>query len=222
MILTLLEERSCTLCGNTLYPGQFLCGECLTGIQFLDTPASRVCQTCGSPEVLNIRQCRNCQEQVHLFKENKSLFYYRDRGALLLHEFKFRNCRFFDSWFARRISDSIMSAKGQLLLVPAPTTIRNGCRPIWKVVDLISGITGLSVQPEIIRKKGTQSQKGLSFPQRLNNLRGNLSWSGSKLEGKTIILLDDVFTTGATADACTELLLSAGADCVIVRTIALD
>jgi ComF family protein len=76
------------------------------------------------------------------------------------------------------------------------------------------------VAPQLlIRKRATDSQVGYTRPQRLANLRGAFAAS-PEVKGKTILLVDDVFTTGTTAAECTRVLRRAGAEAVWVATVA--
>jgi ComF family protein len=71
------------------------------------------------------------------------------------------------------------------------------------------------------RRRATESQSGLSVAQRRRNLRGAFFASEpERITGRTILLLDDIYTTGATARACTRALLDAGAAAVYVATLA--
>jgi ComF family protein len=78
----------------------------------------------------------------------------------------------------------------------------------------------LRVAPELlVRKRATDSQVGYTRQQRLANLRGAFAAS-AEVKGKSVLLLDDVFTTGTTAAECTRVLRRAGAEKVWVTTVA--
>lgn len=68
-------------------------------------------------------------------------------------------------------------------------------------------------QPEgrLLRRKKTRAQFGLSQGERLANVRGAFAWEGPKLAGMTVVLVDDVITTGATANECARVLKDTGA-----------
>ncbi len=70
-----------------------------------------------------------------------------------------------------------------------------------------------------MKTKKTLPQKELNFSQRAENLRGSVS-CGADVSGMTVLLIDDVLTTGATADECTRALKAAGAKAVYVATLA--
>jgi len=73
----------------------------------------------------------------------------------------------------------------------------------------------------LVRQRSTESQAGLTPRQRRQNLRGAFFVSDSDaLRGRNVLLVDDIFTTGATARACAKILLEAGAASVRVATLA--
>jgi predicted amidophosphoribosyltransferase len=75
--------------------------------------------------------------------------------------------------------------------------------------------------PHVLRKtRETRSQVGLNLAQRQENVRAAYQAESGTVQGKSILLMDDVATTGSTIRACSETLLSAGAQAVYVLTIA--
>ena len=82
----------------------------------------------------------------------------------------------------------------------------------------------LQLAPGILeRRRSTESQAGLSTHQRRRNLRGAFfvsEASAARLRGRTVLLIDDIYTTGATARACSQALKKAGAHHIYVATAA--
>ena len=87
------------------------------------------------------------------------------------------------------------------------------------LADAISDISGIPVDTElIIRSSSTVAQKKLSREERSLNLRSAFQ-PGKNVPPDTVLVVDDIYTTGATADACAGVLLAAGAKRVYITTV---
>jgi ComF family protein len=116
-----------------------------------------------------------------------------------------------------------------MLLVPVPVARRKqrarGFNQAGEIArSFLRSQPGCGIQLEatlLTRTRETTSQTGLTRPQRQANLRGAFAVSRpEKLRDRSILLVDDVMTTGATAGECTRILLRAGAKEVFVATVA--
>ena len=105
-----------------------------------------------------------------------------------------------------------------------------GLNQSWEIARRVARELGLAARADaLLRLRDTPHQVGLSRQQRLHNLEGALCVEPARqrtIEGRDIALVDDVMTTGATAAACAEVLLRAGAASVqawvVARTPAPD
>jgi ComF family protein len=86
----------------------------------------------------------------------------------------------------------------------------------------LSETTGIAVEAKLLKRViPTRSQTRLTRKQRAENMRGAFAFrKPQELTGKKFVIIDDVFTTGATTSACAEVLLEAGAERVAVWTLA--
>ncbi len=112
-----------------------------------------------------------------------------------------------------------------MIVIPVPLSRNKFNRRGYNQVELIaSGVArklGWPFQASALcRIKDTRSQVGLSADARRRNVHGAFEASSKKVRGKDIILIDDLFTTGATLLACTQALLGAGAGKVFALTVA--
>ena len=101
------------------------------------------------------------------------------------------------------------------LLVPVPLHPRRlrqrGHNQSALLAESVSESTGLPLSTALIRTRYTQTQTGLGRAERLRNVNGAFAWTGGSLAGKTVILIDDVYTTGATLAACADACRANGA-----------
>ena len=81
---------------------------------------------------------------------------------------------------------------------------------------------GMLVWPQLVRRRG-RAQKGLQYQARLENIRGTVELRrAAKQLPDRVVLIDDIFTTGSTADECARVLRQGGVNKVFVLTLALD
>ncbi len=120
----------------------------------------------------------------------------------------------------------IMSAETSFdLVVPTPLHWRRRLKRGFNQADLLarelSRTTGIPLLRALRKTKNTQVQSTLSGPQRRRNVKGAFRVkNAASISKKRILLVDDVYTTGATANACAKVLKDAGAQSVAVLTLA--
>ncbi|NJK90363.1 MAG: ComF family protein [Blastochloris sp.] len=191
----------------------------------------RWCERCGEPyegEMPEIFRCSNCAgRRWHISRARAA---YRAEGAVreLIHEFKynkeFHHLPQLTSWleegFERFYAEESWDA-----LVPVPLyPLRKREREFNQAEELARMLgrrRGLSVWKVLERVKKTETQAKLRRSERLRNQKGAFCVkSGFDLKGRRLLIIDDVFTTGATVDACAQVLHQAGAEHLAVLTVA--
>lgn len=130
---------------------------------------------------------------------------------MMLYKFK---CCYSLSWFwARQILPGISEKEG--LLVPVPSSPANlkkrGWEPVKLLAQRLSFLAGIPLRT-CLRRLKTESQKTLGKRERASNLNGKIRFSGfaGNESPDLVYLVDDVFTTGATVQECSEVLRTAG------------
>jgi ComF family protein len=143
-----------------------------------------------------------------------------------LHTIKYRrNIGLADS-IAVHMSEFVRSLEWNIdLLVPAPLgrerMRERGYNQVALVARPLAYETEWGYAPDVLAKvRETRSQVGLTIRQRRDNVSKAYQADSKKVKGKTVLLMDDVSTTGSTISSGTEALLSAGAQAVYVLTIA--
>jgi ComF family protein len=194
-------------------------------LRFLSSP---LCARCGFPlpQAIDAEAvCGACAGREPVFDSARAVLAYDDHARRLILDLKRGGRRDGLPVFARWM----IGAGGGMLdradfLTPAPMhwtrlASRSFNQAAW-LAQALSRASGLAWMPSaLIRHKRRRSQEGLSASERRRNVAGAIRARG-RFEGKTIIVVDDVFTTGATLEACARALRKAGAAEVHGLTLA--
>ena len=179
------------------------------------------CARCGSFGVCSAA-CRNCREWPLYYKGNIAIWPYQEAYKQVIKEFKFHNM----PWLAEVLAQEMMPylPHGYDLLVPVPLherrQRRRGANQAETLCRLLASRLGMPVLPLLKRTGDTLSQVKLSAAMRRKNVRDAFEVTGSA-EGLRILLVDDIRTTGATAQECARMLLKNGAKHVGLLTAAI-
>jgi len=202
-----------------------LCGPCWAGLTFITEPQ---CARCGYPFEYALpgeSLCAACHARLPAYDRAISALAYDDASRELILAFKRGDRTALAGplgWLTARAGTDLLA--GADLLLPVPLHPRRlFARRFNQAALLARAIARASGRPwspdRLRRRKNTPSQGGLSRRQRLENMRGAFAVRG-RLDGMRILLIDDVMTTGATAEACAKVLRRAGAAWVGVLTLA--
>lgn len=166
--------------------------------------------------------------EAYRTRDSRFLFTLSPALSVLIHGFKYHHRRRYAAYLcacARRRSDLAAWGQGFDALVPVPVHRARRRERGYNQAELIAGHLGeLWARPiwprALVRRRSTRSQTRLSKGDRGRNLEGAFACADGRLQGKRILLIDDVFTTGATSEACAAALLRAGAAEVAVFALA--
>ncbi len=142
-----------------------------------------------------------------------------------MHLFKYRRVRSLQKPLGRMLSLALPREEQVDLVVPVPMHWwRKWSRGFNQAELLARGVarrTGIPVTRALKRRRRTLAQAGLTLAQRRENLTAVFRVTArNRVEGRRVLLVDDVLTTGATASACAETLKRAGARSVVLLTLA--
>jgi competence protein ComFC len=229
--LGLVYPEVCQVCeASRATPAEgFVCGNCRAEVRFIREP---FCERCGRPfegDITQSFECANCREMEWHFRSARSAVIARDPVLEVIHRYKYQRALWFEPFLAELLiqsAESFLAGQSGMLIVPVPlhpTKEREReFNQAGRLANRLAAATGLPVNKRLLRRVApTRTQTQLSRQERLANVRNAFAMrSGRRLNGERVVLVDDVFTTGATTNACARVLMEAGAGEVYVWTVA--
>jgi len=220
-LLELVAPERCAGCGTVVSMDRHcLCERCFNEI----TPVSDGCARCSGPLVEG--RCILCSGRAFYPKENIAMAEYRGVMKKIMGQYKFSGARRLHRHFARMIELRIPPAyfkKDCISAVPleSKSQWRRGYNQSELIARSIASRRGIPYLTLLKRRRGPNSQKSLGSRDRFFNVLDSFHVvNPEKIRGKSVILMDDIFTTGATINECARVLMQAGADEVSSLTIA--
>jgi len=208
---------------------EHLCAACARRVDHVAPPH---CETCGYPfagMLAGERSCPHCEELVPEFGAGKTAALYRGPMASLVQELKYHKGEYLEGDVARiaTAAPGFTEFLRGAVLVPVPLHARKERERGFNQSRLIAGAFATAadaavVVPVLQRVVDTITQTRLDRPTRQANLKNAFAMvrRHSLTRDLRIVLVDDIFTTGATLNACAATLRKAGFDNVDVATLA--
>lgn len=220
----------CISCGRPTGRGTAygLCDHCVRRFHWVD---GSVCGICGRPLPPEGSEgvCSDCGGKVRSFEKGYTCARYGDRERDLLHRLKYGGRAYTAPLLARLIAERLECDGVEAdLVVPVPMHPGKERERGYNQAELLA--CALADRMELplekrllIRARTTLPMSRLSADEReaaCRDLYRAVPGAEGRLGGRTVLLIDDIFTTGSTADACSRALLEAGASAVRVATFA--
>ncbi|MAG14161.1 MAG: amidophosphoribosyltransferase [Spirochaetales bacterium] len=178
------------------------------------------------PLVSEHRVCTRCRNRSYEFASNYSLFVYSGTIKELIYQYKAKDIKDLASLFAEHLAPIIHIRFPGKPVVPVPYRPVRKKKRGWDQVECIAFELKKRFNTnvlKVLRRRNSVAQKILSYEERKTNLSGRIHVRQSfKSVPSEIVLLDDIFTTGATGDECARVLKGFGAETVHMVTIAID
>ena len=207
----------------------YVCAECWRGVRFIRPP---FCERCGLPfdgAITTQFDCTNCGEMDLHFSYARSAVAAKTVTLEVIHRFKYLQARWFEPFLADlliREAKPVLAQSKWDFIAPVPLHSvkfrERGFNQAESLAQRLSAATGIPLHTKLLRRTAaTLTQTRLSRDERADNVhRAFAAAPGVALHGERIVLVDDVFTTGATTNACARALKRAGASEVCVWTVA--
>ena len=230
--LGFIYPEVCQICGDARATSAegFVCAQCWRQVRFIRPP---FCDRCGLPfegEITTDFECTNCREMELHFSSARSAVVASGMVLEVIHRFKYQRAMWFENFLADLlIREAAPALRGEKWdwIVPVPLhPAKEREREFNQAGHLarqLSRATKIPANEKLIQRvKSTRTQTLLTRQERAANVQKAFAMRvrGQKLNGEKIVLLDDVFTTGATTSACARVLQAAGAGEVCVWTVA--
>ncbi len=229
-VLGVVYPEVCDLCGKepARPEDSYVCRECRKDVRPVEYP---VCDRCGRPfegEVTHAFECSNCRDVKLWFDKARSAVEAKGKVLQAIHRYKYNRAL----WLEPFLADLLVGAVKQGLpagccdqIVPVPlfsTKQRErGFNQAERLARRLSKGLGVPLNSRAIKRVlPTPSQTHLGRLQRQENMNGAFAIGAGGVTDAKVLLVDDVFTTGATTNACACMLRKAGASAVYVWTLA--
>lgn len=233
LLINLILPPRCIKCGKILSEHNGLCPECFSKIDFISEP---YCYICGHPfsdttdAKFGIKQiCGNCaKEKKPLFKMQRSAFVYDENSRNLIIDFKFH-----DKTSSAEVLANMLYVAGRDIwaenpdyLIPVPIHKKRLLKRRYNQSALLCKyLSKKSLIPtdyfSLVRTRNSIPQVSLSGAKRRNNLKDAFAIKANQtLSGKSVVLVDDVKTTGSTLRECAKVLHKAGVKNIYALTLS--
>lgn len=226
-ILNLIYPRRCAMCDALLAGKQlYICRQCEPKLQIIREP---YCLKCGKMlEREEDEYCRDCLLHPHLFERGRSLLVYDGPVKQSLYRFKYGGRKEYAKAYAylaeSRLGEYIKEIRPEALL-PVPLHRKRYRMRGYNQSEVFARELGRRMGIPVVSKmvsrvKNTLPQKELDLSDRQNNLKKAFKINRNDVKLNTIIIIDDIYTTGSTIDALSATLREAGVQNIYFLTIS--
>jgi ComF family protein len=215
VVLELLLPRRCVACARL---GEDLCSGCRAALPFL---LGTHCARCGAPTAWPVSRCRECAGRRLAFASARAAVAYTEAVPALVAAWKERGLRHVAGIAAHVVCATLPSpAVDALAFIPpdGDRSLRRGHHPAERLARELGRCWGVPVRDALARARTPRPQRGLTHTERRRNVSGAFLAKGQV--PRRVVLVDDVYTTGATVSAAASALRKAGARRVDVVTFA--
>lgn len=228
IFLDFLFPPRCPVCERILLPSEGLvCAKCRRDLPYVREP---MCMRCGKQLNDPVKEyCPDCETRPHLYEEGRAVFLYEKGIRLSVNRLKFENRREYIPFYADCLSRLLLAWQPvwkAACLVPIPMHPKKraarGFDQALLLARSLSRLSGMPVEEHLlIRTRMTESSKKLGRTERRKNLRGVFKANTARPIPESVILIDDIYTTGATMDEAARALRKAGAGRVYFLTLCI-
>lgn len=232
IILRCIFPRRCVFCDEiiNIEDDIYVCADCLADDKVKTSwVGGELCEKCGKPIEFS-GLCKSCQRSKHRFDRAYAVYPYEDDIRLAVHRFKYSNRSSYARFFGREMAKFADKYNVPLVdyVVPVPLhkkrLKKRGYNQSALLADVYCEQRGQTRADLLERVVGTKPQNSLDKSERTKNMKNvfSLAEGDYELKGKSVLLIDDIFTTGTTVDECTKVLKKAGIKNVYVLCLSIS
>lgn len=219
--LLFYKPRLCELCRAD---GDIICRECVDNMPMHQ---NILCDKCGR-QIKIKGLCNNCTKHHRPYEKGIIIFFYQDIPKQMMYEFKFNGKREYAKVFACEIHNKIILKNWDIdIITPIPMhalkLFGRGYNPPALIAKRLSKLMDVSYNKKLLKRtRYTKAMALLGRIDRMKHVSKNFKVYQNDLSNKTILVVDDVSTTGATLHICSKLLMDAGAEKVFAAAACGD
>jgi len=217
--LDLLFPPTCGGCGEG---GVRWCDACQENVEIISPP---ICEMCGG-NIPTQGLCFDCHQQPITTIAIRSWAFFNGPLRTAIHNLKYKRDISLGIVMVRPIIDLFSTLGWEIdIISPVPLGVarmsERGYNQSVLLARPLAMSTGINYRPQALnRVRETISQVGLTVRQRRENVNNAFRSSCGEVEGKSVLVIDDVMTSGATLESCAAALIQSGARCVYALTLA--
>lgn len=202
----------CPICEQLVEPGGMACDDCLSRLKYIVSP---FCMVCGKQLDDELREvCEDCAQKRHYFIRGVAAFSYTREIKQSMYRFKYDGQREYARFYAEllyKLKGHIIASWKPQVIIPVPLHAgryrKRGYNQAALVAHRLGRLMNIPVDETLlVRTKNTLPQKALNDRERSKNIKNAFHTAPDIVKYKKILLVDDIYTTGATLDECSQAI----------------
>lgn len=233
IIIDIIFPRRCPVCGEIVIPrGKLVCSSCSIKLKPIEEPR---CKKCSKPIDSDEKEyCHDCERKQYHYNKGYALWIYDSYMKKSISDYKFHGRREYSEYYVseviKKFGNDIQNIAPDIL-VPIPIHKSKLLQRGYNQADILAKGIGKELNIPVLsqllqRDKKTLPQKQLDDKERLRNLEKAFSFCMKEKEKfglpiQKVMLIDDIYTTGSTIEACTNILLQNGVEEVYFTSLCI-
>lgn len=222
MLVDIIFPPACPVCGSPLDYNkgrkERICRKCADKLEYIKEP---YCMKCGKQiEEEKEEYCYDCQRKKHSYDRGIAVYQYTEAIKQSIYRFKYQGKREYASFYAREAAKRYgrLIAEWKIdVIIPVPMYKPKKRRRGYNQAELIAQELGkylnISVNTEVLERfRKTIPMKELNDVERIKNVENAFNIKTNVVKYKKVLLVDDIYTTGATIDQCSKILKEHGVE----------